>query len=191
MKAKRFKEFILESKEPNTKDDGIRWWFSEDSNMKDILGTGLWQLRIANRDRDRAVKVLQSFEWLLQTNLTPVIEKRSLWTTLWFRADRELDRGEIESAAETSRVNHRGQGLDIDCFQSSATGIMTILNLVDDNLTSNQLVELVEWTETNIEEYPEFGRDKLDAAYAKQIIQKIKAKPEWPEDMTDWALSDW
>jgi hypothetical protein len=134
---------------------------------------------------------MKSFAWLLQTNLSPVIEKRSLWTTLWFRADRVLDREEVESAAETARVNYRGQGLDIDCFQSSATGILTILNLVDDALTSDQLVELVEWIESNGEEYEAVGRDKLDTAYAKQLIQKIKAKPGWPEDMTDWALGDW
>lgn len=192
MKAKRFKEFILESAEPNTDtEEGVRWWFGPDSDLREVLGTGLWKISTANREPDKPLEIMKNFAWLLQAELTPVIEKRGLWTIFWFRSSRELGKEEVEDALSTVKINFRGQGLDIDCFKSSTTGVFWLLDQLDDRLTEEQLVQLVEWLEDNVEDADRFGRDQLDREYVDKTILKIKALPNWPADMTDWALGDW
>ena len=192
MKAKLFKEFILESTEPNTDtEEGIRWWFGPESNMQEILGTGLWKLSTANQDPDKPLEVLANFAWLLGTELTPVIEKRGLWTSFWFRSGRELDKDEVEEANSTVKINFRGQGLDIDCYRSSDTAISFILNVLGDRLTEEQLIQMVGWLEDHAEDTDIYGRTKLEKGWVAETILKIKALPNWPSDMTDWALGDW
>ena len=191
MKAKRFKEFIVESAESNLDtEEGVRWWFGPESDMREVLGTGLWKLSIANRGPDKALEVMKGFAWLLQAELSPVIEKRGLWTNLWFRSDRELGKEEVEDVRVTVKINFRGQGLDIDCFKTS-TGIASVLLLVGDRLTGEQLVQMVEWLEDNVEAGDTFNHDRLTREYADNTILKIKEMPNWPSDMTDWALEDW
>lgn len=183
MKAKKFKEWIRESREPNTDtEEGVRWWFSQDSDMREVLGTGLWKISTANRDPEKPLEVMKGYAWLLQAELSPVIEKRGLWTNLWFRSSRELEEKEVEEATTTVKINFRGQGLDIDCYRSNDNGIYSILTELEDRLTAEQLVQIVEWLE---------NLDQPDREWVDNTILKIKRMPNWPSDMTDWALEDW
>jgi hypothetical protein len=197
MRAKRFSQFIRESWDSEswsseTTAGHTRFWFSEESDMAEVLGVGIWQVKIDDPDLDLGLKVLKSLSGILGTELHPVIQSRGVhYSVIWFRPARELEPRELRGAEDRLETLWRDKYLHPDIFLSNATGVSQLVNMTGEWLTTDQLVAIVGWLESKVDDTDSFRRDKLDPEFLAQLIATIKKLGNWPEDLTDWALGDW
>ena len=63
MKAKKFKEFILESRQPKVAWDGAKIWFNEETNFTELLGQSIWQLKASSTTEEKLFKILERIEY--------------------------------------------------------------------------------------------------------------------------------
>ena len=178
MKAKRFREFIVETK---VREDwtGAKLWFDEETDFRELLGQDIWQVRTAGITEQQLKDFIRRLELDFDVVAQSIILTSSPNTfALWFSLDKRLLQEMVGDWSDglTDEVKRY-----IDVFKSNASGVDKILDRGDDDLTEDQLVQLLSWVE---------GRD-LSREFLESITLRIKAHPNWPEDMTDWALGDW
>jgi hypothetical protein len=196
MRAKTFTQFIGESLDlayyGESKSGNTRFWFTPESDMQEVLGEGLWQFRIQDSDLDLGLQVLESLESILGTQLHPVIQSRGVAASfIWFRPARGLSDEEVRKAENVLDDRWSSMHLLPDVFLSNPNGVLEIINGAGKWLTADQAVQLVEWLNSKVDRDPAWRRDKLDPDYLEKLVAKVKELPNWPEDLTDWALGDW
>ena len=189
MTAKRFKEFILESREPST-DGRAKLFFGPDSKIEDILGKGLLYLRTGGLDEEEKIlEIMSKLGEVLEVNLIPVLVASEMGSTnLWFQADEEPSPVAIDAAYWKASNTLWGTFVFLDLEVSPDSQAQRVGEFVEHGgrlLSADQLVELSVW----LENAP--IRDRRSPYYIDELVKKIKELPNWPEDWTDWALGDW
>jgi hypothetical protein len=178
MKAKRFKEFILEATVREEWDDGTKIWFDGETDFSELLGTTILQIRTHDILERQLFDLVNRVELGFNTKAKPIILNRGTYGfSLWFSIDKQVEVSEIEDWSGSQTDEYKKY---IDIFKSNASGVNKILNR-GGRLTSDQLVQLLNWVEGS----------GLARVFLEEITQRIKGHPNWPEDMTDWALSGW
>ena len=179
MKAKKFKEWILESRQPKVAWDGAKIWFDKETNFTELLGQDIWQIRTHEIDEAQLVNLIKQLERDLEVVVQPIILTSSPNTFAhWFSTDKRVLPEDMEDWSDQLTGDLKKY---IDIFRSNATGIDRILDRGGNELTEEQLVQLMDWV----------GDRGLNPDFLESITRQIKAHPNWPEDMTDWALGDW
>lgn len=184
MRAKRFKEWILEYRNPlsgsTTQWDDARIWFGPDTDFRDLLGSDIWQIRTSERlDESNLASLLQKLEERLEVRVQPIILQSTGNGVLWFSLDKPILAERMWSWADDLPEFFRKE---IDLFKSNASGVDRILGRGGVTITTEQLVQLFRWIEENT---------SIRESFKTEILKQIKQHPNWPEDMTDWALDDW
>lgn len=178
MKAKRFREWIAEAR---VREDwtGAKLWFDQETDFRELLGQDIWQIRTAGITEQQLKDTIRRIELDFDVAAQPIILTSSPNTfALWFSLDKRLLQEEVGDWSDGLTEILKKY---IDLFKSNASGVDKILDRGGDDLTTEQLVQLMSWVE---------DRD-LSREYLESITLRIKAHPNWPEDMTDWALDDW
>lgn len=178
MKAKGFKEWIAEAR---VREDwtGAKLWFDQETDFRELLGQDIWQIRTHGTTEQQLKDFVRRLELDLDVAAQPIILTGTSNTFAhWFSLDKRLLQETVGDWSDglTDEVKRY-----IDVFKSNAGGVDKILDRGDDDLTEDQLVQLLGWVE---------GRG-LSREFLESITLRIKAHPNWPEDITDWALGDW
>ena len=183
MKAKRFQQFISESAEPRVEWDGAKLWFGQDTDFRELLGQGIWQLKANDTNEQEIFKMVRGLEKDLQTKINPIslIPRGAEYLgifTLFFSLDKRVPADELsdwsDGVAEVFRKH-------TDIFKSNAGGVAYILQRGGNNITGEQLLQLLDW----------INNQEVSRNYLVDITNQIKEHPNWPDDVTDWALGDW
>jgi hypothetical protein len=183
MKAKRFSQFIRESVKPYRETGGIKIWFDSDTNFTEVLSQGIWQLHANDTTELEIFKMIEQLEKDLNITTNPIIlipRGASFLGNFSFLFS-------VDSPVETEEMYYWSTGASeisqksIDIFKSNASGVDSILNRGGRNITGEQLLQLLGW----------INSQELSRNYLVDITDQIKAHPNWPGDVTDWALGDW
>jgi hypothetical protein len=178
MKAKKFKEFILEAT-AREEWDGTKIWFNRETDFSELLGEAIWQIRTHDIPERELFDLVNRISLGFNTSVKPIILNRGTYGfSLWFSVDSQIEISEMEDWSDSQTDEYKKY---IDIFKSNASGVNKILNRGGNVITGDQLVQLLNWVDSR-----GLSRDFLEG-----ITQQIKEHPNWPEDMTDWALSDW
>jgi hypothetical protein len=183
MNLKNFLQFIQESSEPRVEWDGAKLWFDKDTDFRELLGQGIWQFRTNELTEEEVFKLVKRLEQDLQVEAQPIslvptgpVAQPRL--TLYLSLDKWVLAEEVEDWSDRITDHLRKYA---DLFKSNAGGVDQILHRGGRDLTADQLVQLLTWAEDR----------GLSPNYLKDITEQIKKHPNWPEDITDWALGDW
>jgi hypothetical protein len=184
MRAKTFLQFIAESR--NTLDlvsgEQVNWWFDRDTDFTQILGDAIWMLSIENAVAGQTVEIMRMIEKLTGTDCRPLMEVYGYSrATLYFSIQ-----GQETALPDTTRVGFelepllKGQALMPSIYRANSIGISRIISTIPSISTEN-LVSLAQWAEEHVRE----------EHWHQKLLKEFKRHPEWPEDITDWALGDW
>jgi len=183
MKAKRFQQFIQESAEPRVEWDGAKLWFGRDTDFRELLGQGICQLKASDTNEQEIFKMVRGLERDLQAKINPI----SLTVrgpaefgifTLFFSLDKEVPTSELSNWSDgVAEVLKKYT----DIFKSNAGGVDHILQRGGNDITGEQLLQLLDW----------INNQEVSRNYLVDITKQIKEHPNWPEDLTDWTLGDW
>lgn len=198
MRAKRFKEWILESRETTTSDKA-KWWFNKEESIDRILGKGLFYLRIGDRDHDaKALEIMKKIGEVLEVNLVPVLivsNKMMPSTNLWFRAEEEPSEEAVNAAYWKASNTIWGTFvfLDLSLDPNDQAQIInkSLLRWVGRELTWSQLWQLVDrLQDTRVRPHLQYHIDEAIEKIKDLFVELIRTDPNLTlEELI--TLRDW
>jgi hypothetical protein len=163
--------------------DGAKIWFDNRTDFRELLGQGIWQLKASDTNEQEIFKTLRRLEKDLEAKAKPIsltfrgpVEFGIF--TLYFSLDKLATVEEVDDWSDNVTDELKKY---TDIFKSSAGGVDYILLRGGRDLTGEQLLQLLDW----------INGQGVSRNYLVDITEQIKKHPNWPEDITDWALGDW
>ena len=181
--VKGFSEWLVESKVTRTESTNTSYFlgrkiqfYFQPGELAQILEGRVLNLRVHQpRSEGQAWLLLKKIAKSTEVEITPILENlqdNDRPDLIYFSVDPNLGKEFLTQAQAAIREKGQARAISVP-----TKGLFVEYILGNPDLTPEDLIALLE-----------FANDEETITAANEMI---KSHPNWPEDMTDWALGDW